>query len=354
MTNSNIPSIEMVRHADVEVEGVTSRTGKNQARILVDGNKEHIFPPNSRVSKALKTSTPDEVAERLTGGNFFFVDEALHSFRDGSYNGFIHSDGNIQELAEVVGVERTDKRSVRVHDDAHGSYTLGKKWSDSPITIPSYNEGGEFNSELHFAWSPFVRTINSAFMLYRLICANGMRGLRSFMSTRVPLENRFEEHLEIANRQIQNKIDGVVSRRLSQMGNEMASVGELQRVNEFAGKRLNDAIDISDEEMVRLHNIMDASSPELHLNEIYRGNVFKDKALADQHPGHLSVFDVYNMSTEIRSHTGATESASDRSLDMFGNDLVFDRKDISNRSRRFNAPSVASFSDSDRAFFGKD
>jgi hypothetical protein len=59
------------------------------------------------------------------------------------------------------------------------------------------------------------------------------------------------------------------------------------------------------------------------------------------------------MSTEIRSHTGATESASDRSLDMFGNDLVFDRKNILQRSHQFNAPSVASFENADKAFWGK-
>lgn len=353
MSNVNNPSIEMVRNASVEVEGVSNRSGKNEARILVNGNKEHIFPSTSRVSKALKTSTPDEVAERLSGGNFFFVDDALHSFRDGSYTGFVHSDENINELAKVVGVEANTRRSVRVHDDSHGAFNLGRKWSDSPITIPNYNEGGEFNSELHFAWSPFVRTINSAFMLYRLICENGMRGLRSFMSTRIPLENRFEEHLEIANRQLQTKINGVVSRRLGQMGSERASVGELQRVNDFAAKRLNDSINITDNELVRLHHIMDASSPEIHLDGIYRENVFKSKALADQHLGHLSVLDTYNMATEIRSHTGQTESATDHSLDMFGNDLIFDRKDITQRSNRFSAPSVSSFSDPDRAFFGK-
>jgi hypothetical protein len=350
---SNIPSLEMFRHAEVEVEGSTSRVGKNEARILVNGAHEHIFPSSSRVSKALRTSTPDEIADRLQGGSYFFVDGNLHSFRDGNYSGFVHTDEAINELANVVGVERMDNRSVQVHDDSHGSFNLGKKWSDSPISVPNYSEGGEFNSELHFAWSPFVRTVNSAFMLYRLICTNGMRGLRSFMSTRVPLENRFEEHLEIANRQIQNKINGVVSRRLGQMGNERASVGELQRVSDFATKRLTDGVNISDAEVLRLHNIMDASTPELHLDGIYRDNVFKDKALADQHPGHMSVFDVYNMATEIRSHTGATESATPRSLDMFANDLVFDRKDITQRATRFNAPSVSSFSDPDRAFFGK-
>lgn len=349
---TNLPNLEMARFADVEVAAVSDRKGRPQASILVNGNKEHTFPSSSRVSKALRTSTADEVAERLSGGNFFFVDDSLHSFRDGNYTGFSHSDQNINELAKVVGVERMASRSVRVHDDSHGTWNLGRKWSDSPISIPAYNDGGEFNSELHFAWSPFVRTVNSAFMLYRLICTNGMRGLRSFMSTRVPLENRFEEHLEIANRQIQTKIDGVVGRRLGQMGDERASVGELQRVSEFAQKRLDDSVDINDAQILRLNNIMDASTPELHLDGVYKENVFKDKALADQHPGHLSVFDVYNMATEIASHTGQTETATNRSIDMFSNDLVFDRKDLTQRATRFSGPKISSFSDPDLAFFG--
>lgn len=349
---TNLPNLQMARFADVEVEAVLDRKNRIEAKILVDGNKEHIFPHSSRVSKAFKTSTSDDIAARLSGGNFFFVNDNLHSFRDGNYSGFMHSDRNINELANVVGVEKMDRKSVKVHDDSHGEWNLGKKWSDSPISIPEYNAGGEFKSELHFAWSPFVRTVNSAFMLYRMICTNGLRGLRSFMSTRVPLENRFEEHLEIANRQIQTKIDGVVSRRLGQMGQERATVGELQRVGDFAQKRLDDSMIISDAEVERLNNIMDSVTPEMHLDGIYKENVFKDKSLADQHPGHMTVFDVYNMATEIRSHTGATESATDRSLDMFGNDLIFDRKDLTQRSARFSGPKISSFSDPDLAFHG--
>ena len=67
---------------------------------------------------------------------------------------------------------------------------------------------------------------------------------------------------------------------------------------------------------------------------------------------HLTMFDAYNIATEISSHTTETGSSSRHGLDKFANELVFDRTDRSQHAARFGGPSVASFSDADQAFFG--
>ena len=343
---------EMIRNADVEV--ISTRNAANHPVALASINGlEHRFDATSRVSKSLDMLSADDVAARLSGGNYFFVNGELHDFRDGHYNGFVHTDESIAHLADVLGFSE-GRNSVRVHENTVGRHlTLGKKWSDHGITVPGYNDGGEFQSELHFGWNPFVKTINSAFMLYRLICTNGMRGLRNFMNTKIPLVNRWEEHLEIANRQIQNKVSGMVTGRMAQMGSERATVAEVALLTGHAYKRTQGAENVNETaKLQRLNRIIDIANPRLHLNGVYKDEVFTDKRLAAQMPAHVSVFDLYNMATELRSHTSEADGSSDRGLDKLSNDLVFDRKDLTQYASRFMLPKVSEFSDPDAAFFG--
>lgn len=339
----------LIRNADVEV--IATRNADNSPIVLasIDGN-EHRFDVKSRVSRSLEMMAADEVAERLTGGSYFFVEDELVDFRDGHYNGFVHTEDSIEHLMDVIGF--TTDADVKVHENiVSGSISLGRKWSDHGITVPGYKDGGDFTSELHFGWNPFVKTINSAFMLYRLICLNGMRGLRSFMNTKIPLVNRWEEHLEIANRQIQNKVEGMVSARLSQMGSERATVAEVGLLTDHAYKRTK-AETQSHKELTTLNRIINIASPRSHLASVYQEEVFNDKRLGAQMPAHLSVFDLYNMVTEIRSHSKQTDGSSDRGLDKLSNDLVFDRKDLTQYATRFTLPKMSQFSDPDAAFFG--
>lgn len=343
---------EMVRNASVGV--IQHRDANNNPIVIADINgREHRFDAKSRVSRSLELMTPNDVADRLTGGNYFFVGDNLVDFRDGHYNGFVHTDDSIAALVDTIGI--TDDTSVRVHENTVArDISLACKWSDHGITVPSYNDGGEFQSELHFGWNPFVKTINSAFMLYRLICTNGMRGLRSFMNTKIPLVNRWEEHLEIANRQIQNKVADMVTNRMAQMGSERATVAETALLTSHAYQRTQALQNTTElEKLQRLNRIIDIANPRLHLNTVYKDEVFKDKRLAAQMPAHLSVFDVYNMVTEVRTHTNESEQSSDRGMDKLSNDLVFDRKDLTQYASRFMQPRQSEFSDPDAAFFGE-
>lgn len=344
---------ELVRNADVRV--IATRNSKNHpvAKIIVNGEFDHAFGPESRISRQLDVMDEASLAARLSGGTFFFVDRNLVDFRDGHYNGFVHEDESIKQLVRVLGIQDAKKVSTRLQDNlATHKYTLGKSWSKNSIEVPEYDDGGDFTSELLFSWNPFVKTVNSAFMLWRLICTNGMRGMTQFCNTKIPLINRWEENLEIANRQIQNKVNGMVARRLSGMGKQAATVAELQLIASHARKRYEQTMQGEDSHE-SLRNIAQMADPALHLTNLYRENVFTDKRVAAQVPGHLSLFDAYNMATEIRSHTRAVEASSARALDQFANDLVFNRKDPTEHASKYVKPREPSFENHDVAFFGK-
>lgn len=360
---------QLIRNAQVEVKSITTGTGKVRstvAEIVVNGKYEHRFPAKSRVSKHLDIMQPDELAERLTGGSFFFVkddkkEDQLVDFRDGQYNGFIHEDASLNKFMEILGCMPESKmpmhRNRRMSSDEtdHGSkIALRKVWSNGEIQVPGYQAGGEFNSQLSFVWNPFVKTINSSFDLIRLICTNGMVGLTSFLNTKVPLFNRWEEHLDIASRQIQNKVGGIVIDRVQTMSNERASVGECLLLEQHVFDRLYSPSVKATEERERLLALMTAVSPKTHLGGVYKDNVFTEKALAAQLPGHLSQFDVWNIATELRSHTHESAKSSGNALDRFANGLMFDDSgNYTAAAGRFGAAKLSAFSSPERAFFGQ-
>ena len=280
-----------------------------------------------------------ETLEKLmTGGTYFFVEGELVDFRYANYDGFVHEDESIKQLVKVIGIAEAESLSTYLQSNLVGSdYVLGTSWSDQKITIPEYQDGGAFESELLFGWNPFVKTVNSAFVLWRLICKNGMRGVTSLLNTKIPLINRWEEHLEIASAQIQNKVDTIVKRRLSQMGGQAATVAELQQIIRHARQRYEHTMQ-GDAQHDSLRTIIQVADPALHLGRVYRENVFKDKRVAAQVPGHLSLFDAYNLATEIRTHTQETEDSTGFALDRMANDFIFNRKDLTEHASRFTRP----------------
>lgn len=343
---------DLVRNAQVRV--TASKNSKNfpVATIHVNGEYTHTFSPESRVSRALETMDVETLQALMSGGTYFFVEDTLVDFRYGNYQGFIHEDEAIEQLVKVIGIERTAEMSTCLSDNqTTHEFTLGTSWSRNEIVVPEYRDGGEFTSELLFSWNPFVKTVNSAFMLWRLICTNGMRGMTRFLNTKIPLINRWEEHLEIANAQIQNKVNGMVVRRLRGMGHQHATVNELQQITTHARKRYEKSMR-GDAEHERLRNIINVADPALHLGNHYRETVFKDTRVSAQVPGHLSLFDAYNLATEIRSHTHEVEGSSALALDRFANDLVFNRKALTQHASRFVKPRDATFQDHERAFWG--
>lgn len=349
----------LIRNADVKLTQIVNDKKQNVAHIVVNDKYEHRFSPKSRISKHLDVMKAEDLQERLSGGTYFFVGDTMVDFRDATYNGFVHTDESINVFMDILGYQaRKDlprhRHRFNAEDDLGNSeLVLRKVWNKSEIVVPGYAAGAEFNTELSFVWNPFVKTINSSFDLVRLICTNGMIGLTSFLNTKVPLMNRWEEHLDIASRQIQNKVNSVVTARVGAMAAERASVADCLLLEQHAFERLVAPNGKSPEERERLKGLIAAVSPKFHLHNTYRDGVFADKNLAAQLPAHLSNFDAFNIATELRSHTAQSAKSSDNALDKFANGILFDREDnfVASASR-YTAPKVASFSSVDRAFFG--
>jgi hypothetical protein len=347
---------DFLKNAKVEVKETNDKKGDKTATVVIDDKYEHTFPHKSRIVKNLQIMTPEQMSERLTGGHYFFVEDKLYDFREGNYKGFIQNDETILQLIDLLGINEVQRDDMRVHDNVTSPrFKLGKKWSDHPISVAAFKDGGEFRSELHYGWSPFMKTINSAFKLERLICTNGMRGMRSFMNTKIPLVNRWSEHLDMANMQIQNKVDAICTRRFAEMANERASVGELVNLASHAEERIVSGNDsnrfvLQNE---RLRNLRDIVNPREYLKDVYQSNVFKKGGPAGmQYPGHLTTLDAFNIATEIRSHSKAQPKSTTRALDMIANDLVFDHKNIILPSSGKVSRKLSAFSDPDAAFFG--
>ena len=347
----------LIRAGKVELTHIVDAKKRNVAEIIVNDSFHHRFSPNSRISKHLDVMQPKDLEARLNGGTFFFVGDQMIDMRDGQYDGFVHTDESIGVFMDVLGYQI--KKDLPRHRgslsaETEGDLVLRKVWTKDEITVPGYAQGADFNSELSFVWNPFVKTINSSFDLVRLVCTNGMIGLTSFLNTKIPLMNRWEEHLDIASRQIQNKVNSIVIDRVKSMSTERASVADCLLLEQHAFDRLVGGQDKSPAERDRLKTIISAVSPKFHLHNTYQDAVFADKNLAAQLPAHLSNFDAFNIATELRSHTGQSAKSSNNALDKFSNAILFDKEDnfVASASR-YTAPKVASFSSVDRAFFGQ-
>lgn len=362
---SQTHAIQMIRNANVEVRAVSTLNARNtrvrQAEIVINDKFVHRFPATSRISKHLEMMTPDLLASRLTGGSYLLVEVdgeyQLADFRDGAYNGFSHDDATIHKFNETIGVRPRAAlmRHRRRHseEDAGASVSLSVAWSKNELTVPGIATGGDFTSQLSFSWSPFVRTVNSSFDLVREICTNGMVGISPIITARVPVMNRWEEHLDIASRQIQNRTAAVVGERMKQMMVERATVAECQLLESHASSRLLTLELENEAQFNRLKSLTAAVSPAMNLNTVYRDDVFLNKNIAARLPAHLTRFDAWNVATELRSHTNASAQSSDHALDRFANGLVFDADISLNTSAKIaSQPRASAFSSPERAFWG--
>lgn len=358
MSNTNSQH-RMVRDAHVTIFPRKNEKKQLQAHAVINGGEfEHTFSHKSRVSKHLEMMEPKMLAERLTGGSFFFVENNLIDFRDGQYAGFAHSDETINIFMDILGYRHKTNLKQLTHrqksdDEMDAPIVLSADWDRNEIVVPGYqNDGTTFSSILSFEWNPFTRHINSAFDLVRLICTNGMVGVTSFLNTKVPLFNRWEDHLDIAAKQIQHKVERVVGDRIHQMISEPASVGELLLLEDHASKRFLATED--GDQRRRLINLMGALSPQIHLGHIYQPEIFKNSNLAAQYMGHLSRFDTWNIATEMRTYTAPTGKSSDFALDKYANQILFndDEQDFGHAFAGRAQNRDAAFESVDKAFWG--
>jgi hypothetical protein len=345
----------LFRNANVQLSGFFNEAGDAQAHIIVNGQKEHTFEPSSRISKTLAHDIDGHekklLEQRLNNGSYFFVEDQLVDFRDGVYNGFVHDDHAIEKLFEHIGIcktENTTRSGLRLNT-VPSDFMLMNRYSTEGFDVPGYLQGGAFTSNMLFTWNPFTSFVRGAFEIVRQICTNGMVGTTDLINSRIPLVNKWEEHLQIANMQMQNKVSSLVQTRLAEMGRERATVSTLQLLTKHAMNRKVKADNLSEKH--RLDTIMRVSDPKLHLLDHYQPIVFDNSNIAARVPGHLTQFDCFNLATEICTHTTESDDSSVGALQKIANALLFPM----NGSDTINlntAPLLSAFSNPDQAFFG--
>jgi hypothetical protein len=349
-----VPTFELVRNAIVEASSHRDYRNHPIAKIVVNGKYTHQFTASSRISRSLETMSEQDLQDRMQGGTFLFVNNNLVDYRDGFYNGFIQDDASIAALARVIGIQPRVAMSTSLHDNliTH-DWVLGAKWGASEISVPEIVGGGEFENELLFGWSPFNKDINYAFVLREVSTGNLLRGRAAFLRKRIPLVNRWEEHLDIACKQLQTRIDSEVKRRLKTMIGERASVQELQLLYDHAKTRLEKGLAVRGSVAgITLQRIMRITSPLIHCNKIYKENVFTDMRIAAQRAGHLSVFDAYKVAIELRTRTVEVDGSSTLAIDRYANDLIFNRTDLTQYGARYETTKTPAFEDLEAAFNG--
>jgi hypothetical protein len=346
----------LIRNASVKLQKGKDDHNHDIAVIQVNDQFEHRFSSKSRVSRHLDSMAPEQLQERLDGGTFFFVQDKEHNdqlvdWRDGHYNGFIHTDEMVSNYMDLLGfVHKEDLEFAHRRKGSEQQIILRNSWSRNEINVPGYATGGDFHSELSFVWNPFVTHINSSFDLVRQICTNGMIGVTSFLNSKIPLLNRQTEHLDIASRQIQNKVSAIVIERIQMMSEDRASVGQCLLLENHILDRLVTTIEANEHN--RLLGLLNAVSPKAQLSSVYRDHVFDNKDLAAQLPSHLTQFDMFNVATELRSHTSETKASSDYALDKFSNSLLFDTEGGMLSTSGTKTPRLAGFSSPEKAFMG--
>lgn len=362
----HVSSFNLVNQANVQViEHKTVKDGSkipvSHVEVIVNDHYKHVFPTKSRISKALDHMSVADLQARLNGGSYFFINEELVDFRDHQYNGFVHSVDSIEKMIELIGVRNVSGRDRKALGlkTMTGQVALSGYHNKTPIVVPEYLSGGVFESALMYNWNPYHKNIRGVFELTRQICTNGMIGVTDFMNTEIPVVNRWEEHLEIASRQIQNRVGERVGQRLKQMGTERATISELTLLANHATQRLvehgeQSAFPMEPKDRERLSNIYKIVNPMFHLTNHYKAGAFTDSNIAAQLPGHLSTFDAFNVATEMYSHTDESEGSSGFALQKFANGLLFDQAQKRNQrlSRALIAPLTSSFSNAEVAFFG--
>ena len=93
---------QLIKNAQVRVNVVRDEKRRDCAEIIVNDQYHHQFNANSRVSKHLDVMTAEQLQTRLSGGSYFFVEDELVDWRDGHYNGFVHSDQMINDYMDLL------------------------------------------------------------------------------------------------------------------------------------------------------------------------------------------------------------------------------------------------------------
>lgn len=335
---------ELIQNANTKSSIIYNSDDKPTGVMLTVNDKyQHFFDHKSRITKFADQFGEEETNNRFKSGHFFFVNNQLADYREADYNGFIHNESSIDALMDKIGFQTM---SVQKRHNYHTStpvsdvllYNIHHK--KEMQFLPG--DGGVFNTQLGFTWSPFQNYVKSVFELIRLVCSNGMVATDEFLSVKVPLINQWDDNIMVATKQIENRVHNKVSKALSDMSTKMANISTINLLNKHASTRLmSKEVILTESQRESLTNIN---------NMTFVNDSNKSAIIGKFIASGLTQYDAYNIATEIASHSPECSGSSTRALQMIANQLVFDDNRYTTQyETRFK---TSPFSDTDQAFFG--
>ena len=305
------------------------QTGRNKGDIILTVNDSEV-PLNRRHPIAIASSltTPADAAASLQGGHFTIVTDDqnksdLKEYRDSSYKGFIQT----QEFLDRFGTDET------LHARGLERFSLNE-----------FGLGGDFDLTTGFTWSAFSQNLQTQVSVMRQVCSNGMIARNRLFEREVPVINLFDHHLDIAARQLIDVSRRLIVERIEKMGREHAMAKEVDLVRTHIEKRLrqNPGND-------RLNKLQGAIEIYGDISEYYTQRAVKE-GIAQALPSPISRFDLWNITTELNSHTEQLVESTSSSLDRIASGLLFPKKDLEGVIVETSQKST--FGSPEQAFFG--
>ncbi len=308
-------SIILDLNAQPVIEVLEQPKGRPSVLLTTD-HVTHEFKPGTAIADQLQFTTPEHLAQRLQGARLFIKDGELLDYRYADYNGVIHSQSTIESMIKHIGVE-SNSRNV------HGTLCSERRDIGMSFLRDRLGESGDFNLKVNFAWSPFMTNLTSTMDLIRLICTNGMRATNELLQAKVPVLNRWEEHLAIASKQLENRAQGMFENRFKEMISQRASLSTVNEIRAHAEERMKG--EATFDQMAILRGIMDLTDVTRWSNGVITQDMLESvsSAHAPTMPTHLSQYTAWNMITELDSHTSIVDGSSSLALTRMANRALF-------------------------------
>lgn len=349
---------EVVKDAKVRVE-MKFNTIENDISIYVEvegkyQTYQHTFSSKSQVAKIAKEVEYPILKEKLEKGTYVFSDGKLIDFRMSDYRGYIRSEDEINGLADKVGFSRLGSAGTAVGGDLLSVFNqlrhrngvfLGGESDDFFMDVEGLGSGGAFKNRLIYRWSPFDKNIQTTIEVERLVCLNGMVGMAPLVTRETPVINDIDRNLDIIDMHLRPEMSRILQERFVNMSNSRASVSDVLEANRIIYERLRSNT-VSNHDFKVLQGLANVTRLE-HLTGVFSESLFNSPA-AKTAPSDITQFDLFNIMTEMSSHTVADEK-SNRYTQQFINKIVFDtlKNEISGNVKK------SQESDHRRVFFGE-
>lgn len=308
--------IALVRNATPVLELIED----DQVLLTLD-NITHTFTRDSAVAQNTKWFGIERVQQRFNESTLFVQNDDLIDYRYKDYNGIVHSDDSIKNLIEHVGTSRKT------------NFGLPMLSSDtSPFEVHLAKEvlglGGESHLNINFGWSPFMTNLRSLIEHIRLMCSNGAKLRTPILQNQIPIINDWQRHLLIASSMLKNRTEAVLSERMVQMYHNRAPLSLVRNIREHASARADEKqtpdarkILLSADKMLDVVAHSGGKITQAQLDSV-------ETRWADRCPTHVSLYTLFNLATEIDTHTAPAPSSSSTAVGRTVNQIVFNESKV--------------------------